>query len=231
MIVTNKKCFKSDFSVRIDKTPLENCDTYKYLGVMIDRNLNWKPHIEYISTKISKACGVLSKLRHSLSTGLLIEIYYALLHSYLRYGILTWGNASDATLKPLQILVNRALRIITFAPFGRIDLSPIYKELKLLDVKNTFYFETSKFMFKLKNELLPTTFANYFETSSVSSDHSYTLRSSVRRTHVFTRLLSSNKTIQIRGEKLWNEIPEDLRENISFNLFKKATKNMLIENY
>ena len=78
-------------------------------------------------------------------------MYYALLHSYLRYGILTWGNAYDATLKPLQILVNRALRIITFAPFGRVDLNPIYKELKLLDVKSTFYFETSKFMFKLKN--------------------------------------------------------------------------------
>ena len=111
---------------------------------------------------------------------------------------------------------------------------PIYKELKLLDVKSTFYFETSKFTFKLKNELLPTRFANYFETSSVSSDqaeHSYTLRSSVRRTHVFTRLLSSNKTIQIRGEKVWNEIPEDLKENVSFNLFKKSTKNMLIENY
>ena len=130
--------------------------------------------------------------------------------------------------------MNRALRIITFAPFGRVDLNPIYKELKLLDVKSTFYFETSKFMFKLKNELLPTRFANYFETSSVSSDqaeHSYALRSNVRRSHVFTRLLSSNKTIQIRGEKVWNEIPEDLKENISFNLFKKSTKNMLIENY
>ena len=108
MIVSNKKHVKEDFCVTINNTQLLKCDQYKYLGVVIDKNLNWKQHVEYISTKISKACGILSKLRHCLNSPVLIDIYNALINSYVRYGIIVWGNASESTLKPLQLLINRA---------------------------------------------------------------------------------------------------------------------------
>ena len=233
MIVSNKKCLTNKFKVCIQDTPLEKCDHYKYLGVIIDNKLNWKSHIEYISTKISKACGVLAKLRHCISSNVLVEVYHALIHSYLRYGILTWGNASDATLKPLETLINRAVRIIAFAPFGRVDLKPIYKEIRLLDVKSTFYLETAKFMYKTKNDLLPTRIANYFENEDSSSNiqNSYVLRNHSRRNRVVTRLVSSNKSIQIRGEKLWDEVPGIFKTNLSLNCFKRMIKNTLIDNY
>ena len=77
------------------------CTQYKYLGIIIDKNLSWSPHIEYISGKISKACGALAKLRYSMSTNLLKDVYHALIHSYIRYGILILGNESQTSLKPL----------------------------------------------------------------------------------------------------------------------------------
>ena len=42
---------------------LECKDYVKYLGILIDSNLSWKVHIEYISLKISKAVGLIAKLR------------------------------------------------------------------------------------------------------------------------------------------------------------------------
>ncbi len=199
--------------------------------MVIDKNLNRKAHIDYISAKISKACGDLSKLRHCLSSKLLIEIYYALIHSYLRYGIITWGNASTSVLKPLQTVINRAVRIITFAPFGHVDMQSIFKELEILDVKNTHFLETSKYMFKLKNDLLPMRFANYFENDnhSTGTTNTYTLRNTVRTTSIKTRLASSDNSIQIRGEKLWNEIPEIIKYDTSLPVFKRLVKCMLLE--
>jgi len=118
---------------------------------------------------------------------------------------------------------------MTFAPFGRIDLKPIFKDLKILDVKNTLFLETSKYMFKVKNNLLSVKIAQYFETNEQSSR---TLRSNVRRNNrVSTRLLSSKKSVQVRGENQWNEIPENLKLATSVNSFKSLIKNMLIENY
>ena len=232
MIITNKKSTSNEFNVSINDSPLKKCDQYKYLGVVIDKNLNWKPHIEYISAKIAKTCGILSKLRHCLGAKLLVEIYYALIHSYLRYGILTWGNASANTIKPLQVLINRALRIITFAPFGHIDLKPIYRNLEVLDVKDTLFLETSKFMFKRKNQLLPIRFANHFDSSDSNSQNlsSYNLRGSIRTNRIITRLQSSQNSIQIRGENLWNAIPEIIKQETSLHSFKRLIKGMLLEN-
>ena len=46
----------TNISVKINNEDLEECDSYKYLGVYIDKSLSWKPHINYICTKIAKAC-------------------------------------------------------------------------------------------------------------------------------------------------------------------------------
>ena len=64
-----------------------------------------------------------------------------------------------------------------FAPFGRLDLDPIYDYLKILDVNKVKDLETSKFMYKMKNDILPVTIENYFQpVNHRSSTHNYSLR-------------------------------------------------------
>ena len=107
MLTLKSKSSNPNFSVQINGEDLERCDSYKYLGVYIDQNLTWKPHVDYISKEISKTCGSLSKLRHCANIDILISVYYALVYSYLRYGIVAWGNASKTVLRlvfyPLKI--------------------------------------------------------------------------------------------------------------------------------
>ena len=43
---------------------LERKDFVKFLGILIDCNLKWKHHINFISLKISKTIGILARLRH-----------------------------------------------------------------------------------------------------------------------------------------------------------------------
>ena len=109
--------------------------------------------IDHITSKIAKSCGALAKIRHYVDTNTIVNIFHALVNSYAQYGIIVWGNAGKATLKPLQNMINKAARIITIAPFGNIDLHPAYKQLNLLTVENLFKFEIAKFTFKSNNEL------------------------------------------------------------------------------
>ena len=44
-------------------TSLECKDYVKFLGVLIDKNLTWKYHIDYIASKISRVVGIISRLR------------------------------------------------------------------------------------------------------------------------------------------------------------------------
>ena len=43
---------------------------------------------------------------------------------------------------------------MTFAPFGRIDISPLLNYLEILDIDDVFSLETSKLVFKLKKEMI-----------------------------------------------------------------------------
>ncbi len=52
MITTRKKCSQQDFLVQLNGTNLEKCDSYKYLGVHLDKDLNWKAYINYVTKKV-----------------------------------------------------------------------------------------------------------------------------------------------------------------------------------
>ena len=79
--------------------PLE-CKKYiKYLGIVIDNNLSWRYHIDYIAVKISKSVGMIAKLRHFVPLHTLLNIYRSLILPYLTYGLIIWGQACKTYLK------------------------------------------------------------------------------------------------------------------------------------
>lgn len=45
----------SDQSISIDGTQVKIVNETKFLGVIIDSKLSWKPHVRHIKTKISKS--------------------------------------------------------------------------------------------------------------------------------------------------------------------------------
>ena len=71
---------------------LEMKNYVKYLGILIDKNLSWKIHIDNVATKLSKTVGLIAKLRHFVSQHTLLNIYHALILPYLSYGLIVWGQ-------------------------------------------------------------------------------------------------------------------------------------------
>ena len=70
----------------------------KYLGIYIYENLSWDIHIQVKSKKISRANGLLSKLRHYIPKDTLVSVYYALLYSHLIYGCSVWSIPSQKNI-------------------------------------------------------------------------------------------------------------------------------------
>jgi len=92
MLMKNHK--NINFSVSINHHPISKQSSLKYLGVILDDELNWKPRIEKLVTQLFKSCGMLLKLKHYTNTSVLKSVYFALFHSYLTYSILNWGRAT-----------------------------------------------------------------------------------------------------------------------------------------
>ena len=140
---------------------------------------------------------------------------------------IAWGKASKTTLKPLQTLMNRAIRIMSFAPFGNINLQPLYEILELLSIEQTYSLEVAKFAYRDKNSLFPTKIATYFE---------FTRRDIVRVTRQSassTLQFSSNSSLGMKSirkvmSRAWEEIPEEIKKSNWLKSFKRMYKSHLI---
>ena len=64
-------------------TILNEVDKCEYLGLMIDNKLTWRPHIDYVYSKLLKFTGIFYKLRWHVSNTVLRMLYFAFVHSHL----------------------------------------------------------------------------------------------------------------------------------------------------
>ena len=62
---------------------LDRKNYVKFLGVLIDSNLKWSHHINYVALKISRIVGIIARLRHFVPTQTLLMIYRSLILPYL----------------------------------------------------------------------------------------------------------------------------------------------------
>ena len=74
---------KDNISIKINNKRLKLVDHIKYLGTYLDKQPSWDEHIKQLSSKLSRANGILSKLRHNAPLTTCLQVYYALFYSYL----------------------------------------------------------------------------------------------------------------------------------------------------
>ena len=79
-------------SIYLDGCKLARVTEAKFLGITLDSNLTWIPHIN-ASKKCSNNLGVLNKVKHFLPETTMYQLYCTLILPYLNYGILLWGSA------------------------------------------------------------------------------------------------------------------------------------------
>ena len=130
MLLTSRKHNPASFKVTMNNHTISLEDNLKYLGVLPDNKLSWKPHVQKVKTQLSRACGILFKLKHYTSPPVLKVVYNSLIHPYLNYSILNWGRASNATIQPLTKLQNKAIKIIN--PINSGSLEEHFQHLNIL---------------------------------------------------------------------------------------------------
>ena len=74
-------------------------DSAQYLGVVIDNKLKFKQHIKMMQGKVARSVGILSNLKHFFTQNFMLQLYYALVNSFLSYAIIIWGALIPPILK------------------------------------------------------------------------------------------------------------------------------------
>ena len=181
-----------------------NCEDYiKYLGVLMDKNLSWKYHVEHVLSKISKTVGMISKLRHFVPKHTLLNIYKSLIGPYLSYCLVIWGQTSQSNWSAILVLQKRVLRFLD----KREHAIPFFVATNILPVDILFYENVRTLMHDVKNRAAPVNILNLFQNTS--DIHSYNTRSSKSNNFYIkqSKLEIQRKSFSHVGVKWWNEVP------------------------
>ena len=142
---------------------------------------------------------------------ILKNVYFSVVYSYLQYGVTTWGNSAAKYVNKIQTQQNYIVKIMTKSSFYKTKLKPLYLKLKLLNMSNITKLETIKFMYKLRNKLLPKCLQNFFEQPAKL--HSHSTRFASGNNYSINRFNKSKSQCSIRyqGPVLWNDLPTKIK--------------------
>ena len=161
LIIFHKVRQKMNFKLKIKLNghKLYPSDNIKYLGVYLDSTLSGEAHCKVLATKLRRANGLLSKVRHYVPKKELKSLYHALFASHLTYGLQVWGQ--EKNLDMITKIQNRALRILNFRDF-HADSSPLFRNENLLKLTDIVKIKNILFIHDYLNKSLPICFENDF---------------------------------------------------------------------
>lgn len=150
-------------------TPMECINTaekpyVKFLGVLIDPQLNFKNHISHISSKLSKSMYFLRTAKNVLNEKALKFIYYSLIHSHLIYAIQIYSSTNQGNLNQLLLKQKSAVRIISRAKYNS-HTEPLFKSHKILPFPKLCEYFRIQFMHNFTFNFLPISFNNMWTTN------------------------------------------------------------------
>lgn len=205
-IFSNRK-IDNNYSITVSDTKIQSVGTLSVLGVQLDSELSFAPHIDSVCRKASSLVYLSSKFRKYLNVEQARLAYTSIVRPVLEYCSSLFLNTSQRNILALERVQNRAIRIILTAPVkfsvtsGRILLNlPTlisrrkylfhkFVHKKVLNKKASHYIikavETSRsHNLSLRshiNIIKPYFRTNYGKSSFPSLLHTYLLKSSDSR--------------------------------------------------
>ena len=119
----------------------------KFLGLMLDRNLCFQEHINYVTKKLSKYVPIMYQIRHNMPAEALRTIYNTLIFPCLCYCNGIWGSVYVSNLKPLQIIQKRIIKAMYFKPI-RYPSAELFVSKFLLSVEQINKYTCFLYVFK-----------------------------------------------------------------------------------
>ena len=208
---------EEDIALSLLDTELEKVKSVKCLGVDIDEYLTWDNHMLSIRQKVTRNVSVLRRVKPFLKTENLINIYRSIIEPYFTYCCIVWDSISETQTVNLQKLQNRAARIITGASYSQRS-SDVLCELGWMTLETMRKRQKAILIFKILNGLTPPYLSEMFTHSA--SFHDYGLRSSKMNLALpKSRTDFYRNTFAFTGAKIWNDLPNSLKEETSLKKF------------
>ena len=205
-------------------------DTIKYLGVLLDSGLSFKNHIKNLYEKLNKYVGIFYHVRHMLPTKCRRVLYFSFIFSYIYYCAEIYGNATKATLKPLQLAQNRALRALQ-SKNKYYPVNEMHKNYSILKINDIIQYKQSKIIHSLLtgDKKLPPVLKKLIIPSRTI--HTYKTRHQKSVYEIKPRRPIAKRQLKCIPSKEWNSLPKVITQTLTHGEFKNEFYHYKLQSY
>ncbi len=214
------------FEVMINEEITDVVDEVKYRGIILDKHLKFDSQVKYICNKVRPNLNCFRFIRRNLSYQAAKLYMHAMIFSHLSYCITSWSQASSNTMKPIASIYKQAIKIMDRKPM-KWHHCRILKKHNLLTFENFMDFSILKFFLKCLNNHVSTLFSEL--AIRWQSSHRAITRASTSGDCRVPKCKTSfcQSALSVKGARLWNSLPTDLKLETNSNVFNKGLKHWL----
>ncbi len=222
-----KKYDPMNFNIYLNDHRLQIVNDIKYLGITIDTHLKWQDHVDNVCKKIGIKLAILRRIKPFLTKDILKTVYNTTVLPLFDYASIVWCSCGEGNLKRLQILQNKAMRIILSAHY-LTSSKDLLAELQFMSIRDRILYLNGCMVYKALNGLTPKYLSEKF--TRVNLRHSHNTRSSSQG-NLQIKSFKTNygkSMFSCQGSLIWNVICPQIRKSTSLYAFKKQFKSDLL---
>jgi len=220
---------KASGQLKVNDVIIKEVNSVKFLGLQIDKHLDWTDHYKNLHAKLSRANYMINSVKNFLPKQVLKTLYYSIFQSHLSYGLYLWGSTMlKRNLNKLIVLQKKAIRIISHAKYNA-HTDELFVNLNILKVPDEIDCELLKLMYFHSKSNLPGPIQKLFTTNRAIHPYNTRRRDDpiiVQRNYS----LLSNSFI-CKAPTLWSALDPVIKSCKTAKTFKKHIKQSKLRLY
>ena len=193
----------------------------------MDSCLTFNYHIDELIKKVTGTLIFLNRVWDRFQPECRVMAVQALILSVLNYCLPVWGSTSKTQINRVQKVLNFAARIAIGGAKKHEHVTPVFEKLKWLKMKPRFMYSICLLIFKSINNILPEW---VFSLPTIREIRENRVNTRHQDNLFIPRATTDTgaRNIQILGPKLWNQLPNNIINCHSLNLFKSRLMQYLL---
>lgn len=212
----------SDFSLCINGQTIALKSCVKLLGVLIDYQLTFSNHVDYLCKKTSKQLGAIRRVSRYLDNVCLMKLFHAFVMSNFNYCSVIWHFCPKASTIKMEKIQKAALRVVLN------DYVSTYTQLLHMSARTPLYIRRVKSLLFEVFQCIRGVNPQFMNELFVVIDKPYVTRSGCTISQAQVRTIKYGiNTFVYQGAKLWNTTPsyaKDLTDPTIFKCFLEEWK-------
>ena len=225
MFISSKRKLHSlcldEQSISLNDDVIHCCSSENVLGVTIDNTLSWDEQCNNMLKKCNSLLYLLSRIKAFLPIPSRKMYFNAYILPHLDYCCTIWGNCNSSLENKIIRFQKRAARLILDKDF-ETPSQELFAELHWMTFPERVKYQKAVQIFKIFHNLAPVYLNDTF--THTSEVHDRLLRSSSNMQLYLPKPNSElyKKSFAFSGAKLWNSLPNNVKDSDSLNKFKSS---------